>query len=320
MRKLFLLLSIFIPSIFRIPLLNILGYRVSPKAKLGLFSVLLSKEIIIEEGAKLDSFSVIAGLRSLVLRRGSGVSRFTYISGGNKLELGQRSLIGSRCIINPSSGDVVFGEYSVLAPRSTIYTHGTFLPATHGYSFKNKGVNVGSYTWIMQNASIGPGVNIGSNVIVLPGSVIVKAIPDNIVVYDTPIERKTFPINLFKKKLTNLELEKLIKDITHHYLKKLKASNTIKTFVDNDSNLSIKTNSKNITIHFCEPQKEKHEKKKGNDFDCYFWYDIEKDIMLSSPNFILDFKKIMHSSAKPPKALKDYNAFMFYEYGLKFLI
>lgn len=296
-----------------------LGYQVSNKAKLGLFSVVLSKEIIMEEGSKLDSFSIITGLSYLVLRKGSGISRFTYISGGNKLELGQRSLIGSRSIINSSSGDVVFGEYSVLSPRSTIYTHGTFLPVTHGYSFKNKGVTVGDYTWIMQNASIGPGVNIGSNVIVLPGSVIVKAIPDNLVVYDTPVERKTFPINLFKKELTNPDLEILIKNITIHYLNKLKGTNTVKAYVDHNSHIAVRAKNKSIIIHFCNPPKKGLKKNNETSVNCYFWYDVETDMISSSTEFILDFRKIIYSSANPPKELRGYNAFMFYEYGLKFI-
>ncbi len=39
-------------------------------------------------------------------------------------------MVGSRCVINAGAGDVEIGEYSAFAPRSSIYTHGTFLPAT----------------------------------------------------------------------------------------------------------------------------------------------------------------------------------------------
>ncbi len=318
MKRIIQLLSILFPSRFRIFILNRMGHSISRKAKLGWFSILLAKHIDIYEECKIDSFAIITGLDTLSLEQGSAISRFTYISGGKSLILGRRSLIGSRCIVNTGSGDVVFGEYSVLAPRSTIYTHGTFLPVTHGYGAKNKGVIIGNYTWIMQNASIGPGVKIGSNSIVLPGSTIVKGIKDNTVVFDTPIERKTYPIELFKKDLSNEELEELIRSITQSFLSSLLLQKSIVSFNEEESVFTVKSNSKEIRIHICAPPKSVVENIINGD-DCYFWYNIDNDLMRYSNVFILDFHKIVSSYAEHPVELSGYKGFMFYEFGLKFI-
>ncbi|MBK9737120.1 MAG: hypothetical protein IPO92_20080 [Saprospiraceae bacterium] len=95
-------------------------------------------------------------------------------------------------------GNVEIGEYSALAPRSDLFSW-FILPATLGYSYKNSGVKIGDFCWIMQNTSIGPGVTIQSNTIILPGSVIVKNIPADVVVFDSPIQRKSFPIYFLRK-------------------------------------------------------------------------------------------------------------------------
>ncbi len=319
MRTIITVMSFVFPVFLRIRLLNILGHQISRKAIIKPFSIISARKLELDNYARIESFAVILGLDTLKMGKRSTISRLAYISGSKELTLRDRAFVGSRCIINTSCGDINIGEYCAISPRSTILTHGTFLPVTHGYSFKNKGVTIGHYTWIMQSASIGPGVNIGSNVIVLPGSVIVKAIPDNIVVYDTPVERKTFPINLFKKELTNPELEKLIKDITIHYLNTLKGRNTIIDYSNHDYYIEVKTKTKSILIHFCMPKKTDFGENRKISIDCYFWYDIEKEIMSSRTAFVLDFRKIVHSLGNPPKELRDYNAFTFYEYGLKFI-
>lgn len=320
MKRVLMLLSVFLPGKIRIFFLNILGHEISSKAILGSFSILLVNKMYIGEGAKIDGFSFIVGLKTLTMKQASGISRFTYISGGGNLRLNSRSLIGSRCIINTGSGDVTFGDYSVLAPRSTIYTHGTFLPITHGYSGKNKGVQIGSYTWIMQNSSIGPGVKIGSNIIVLPGSTIVKEIQDNMVAYDSPVERKSFPIALFKKELSDNDLEKLIREITISYLKYLLEQKKIIDFevIENEIKVLTKKGDKLIIHLLSNSNIEKINIKKGIVY-CFFGYNLDKNLLMNNKTYVLDFLNIQKSLCKPPKIIKDIEAYMFYEYGLKFI-
>ncbi|MDP2365762.1 MAG: hypothetical protein Q8M94_18585, partial [Ignavibacteria bacterium] len=244
-----LIISTIFPSNLRIRLMNLLGFKINRKAKLNIFSVILAKEINIGAYAKIDSFVIITSLNKLVMEEYTAIQRFTYISGNYLFRLKKRAMVGSRCVISAGAGDIEIGEYSALAPRSSIYTHGTFLPATHGYPRTNNGVKIGDYCWIMQNASIGPGVIIESNSVILPGSSIVKNIPGNMVVYDTPVERKKFPIYFFKKKLDETELINLIKEITVNYLNTLKSNNNKIDFTVDDEVITINYNkNKNYKI------------------------------------------------------------------------
>ena len=245
----------------------------------------------------------------------SSISRFTYISGSGSLKMKNRAFIGSRCILNTNCGDIELGEYSAISPRSTIITHGTFLPVTHGYSFKNKGVSIGNYTWIMQNTSIGPGVKIGSNIIVLPGSVVVKEVQDNSVVYDTPVDRKTFPMSIFKKELTINNLENLIKEITISFMEYLIKNKRITSYNHTKNEIKIKSKKQNLVIYFNRPAINFTDQN-----SCYFTHNIDSKIMHSNKVFILDFYNLTCSNVSTPKILTGYNEYMFYHYGLKFLV
>ena len=315
MRKILLILSVFLPGKFRVLMLNSLGYKVSLKAKLAPFSIILVKDVLIEANARIESFTIIAGLKSLTMGSSSSISRFTYISGNGNLNMKNRSFIGSRCILNTNCGDIQLGEYSALSPRSTVVTHGTFLPVTHGYSFKNKGVSIGSYSWIMQNTSIGPGVKIGSNTIVLPGSVVVKQVKDETVVYDTPVDRKTFPMGMFKKELTIDNLDNLVKEITISFMEYLVKKKRIASYVHIENEIQIKSKKQNLVIHFKKPTINCTDQN-----SCYFSHNIDSKIINSAKVFVLDFSKLSCSNVSSPKILKDYNGYMFYEYGLKFLV
>jgi acetyltransferase-like isoleucine patch superfamily enzyme len=313
------LITTILPSRIRIVLMNMLGYKIDQKARLKIFSVILAKDIHIGAFAKIDSFVVIAGLDRLVMKEYTAIQRFTYISGNHLFKINKRSMVGSRCVINAGAGDVEIGEYSAFAPRSSIYTHGTFLPATLGYPTTNSGVKIGDFCWIMQSASIGPGVKIESHSIVLPGSTIVKNISDNLVVYDTPTQRKSFPLYFFKKKLDEAELISLIKEITINYLNTLKSNDGKIDFVVDDEVINIKyKKNKNYKIFFSEiNHKILTSDKEGTHI--YFYYDMDIKIMKSKNFICYDFKNITKSYPKLPEVLSKFDDYAFAYYGLKFI-
>ncbi|MGB5945117.1 maltose acetyltransferase domain-containing protein [Paenisporosarcina sp.] len=84
--------------------------------------------------------------------------------------------------------DIRIGDNCFIAPGVHIYT------ATHpldpierisGVEY-GKPVNIGHNVWIGGKAVINPGVNIGNNVVIASGSVVVKDVPDNVVVGGNP--------------------------------------------------------------------------------------------------------------------------------------
>jgi acetyltransferase-like isoleucine patch superfamily enzyme len=314
-----LALTIILPSNIRIILMNLLGFKINRKAKLKLFSVILVKDLQIDAFAKIDSFVIIAGLDRLVMQEYSTIQRFTYISGNHLFKMKKRSMIGSRCVINMSAGDVEIGEYSALAPRSSIYTHGTFLPSTMGYPFRSSGVKIGDFCWIMQSSSIGPGVIIDSNSILLPGSAIIKNIPGNMVVYDTPFERKKFPIYFYKRKLSETELIELIKEITVNYLNILKLNKNKIIFTINDDVINIKgRKNHNYKIFFSKINPAILTDNKEVT-PIYFYYDLDIEMMKNNQYICYDFKNIIKCYPKLPPFLNKFDDYVVAEYGLQFL-
>lgn len=314
-----LVISAIFPSGFRIRLMNLLGYNINRNARLKIFSIILAREISIGAFAKVDSFVVIAGLNKLVMKEYSAIQRYTYISGNSLFMINKRSMVGSRCVINAGAGDVEIGEYSAFAPRSSIYTHGTFLPATLGYPTTNNGVKIGDFCWIMQGSSIGPGVIIESNSIVLPGSSIVKNIPANMVVYDTPVERKKFPIYFFKKKLDDTDLVSLIKEITINYLNMLKARNSSLDFAIDYNVIDVTyQKKKEYKILFSEINSSTISVN-SEITQIYFYYDFDLDIMKNKKYVCYDFKRIIKSYPELPEVLDKFDDYVFGYYGLKFM-
>lgn len=312
-------MSTILPSGLRIRLLNLLGFKINTKAKLNLLSIIIVNDIYIGAFAKIDSFVIVAGLDKLIMEEYSAIQRFTVISGNHDFKIKKRAMVGSRCVINAGAGNIEIGEYSALAPKSSIYTHGTFLPVTLGYSRTNKGIMIGDYCWIMQNTSIGPGVQIESNSIILPGSSIVKNIPGDLVVYDSPVERKKFPIYFFKKKLEDLELVELIKEITINYLNSLKPGTCEIQFSEDKNVLLIKhLKQKNYKIYFtgiCSKVPDKNDRT----VSIFFYYDFDIELMKSKQYICYDFKRIINSSPKQPEILRDFDDYAFFHYGLKFM-
>ena len=311
-------MSTIFPSSFRIRLLNLMGFKINTKAKLKLFSIVLVNDINIGAFAKIDSFVLIAGLDKLIMEEYSAIQRFTYISGKHQVKIGKRAMIGSRSAISTSAGNIEIGEYSALAPRSTIHTHGTFLPVTLGYPNKNCGVKIGNFCWIMHSSSISPGVTIESNSIILPGSMVTKDVPGNSVVFDTPVQRKTFPLYFFKKKVDDLELINMIKEITINYLTQLKSKNAKVEFSIEDEVILVQRNkSKYYKIFFSDFNSEVMTNAKDVTL-IYFYYDLSLEIMQKKQFVFYDFRRIIKSYAKIPEILSEFDDFVFFNYGLRF--
>jgi len=91
--------------------------------------------------------------------------------------------IGSHCILNTGSiieHDCLVGSFSSLAPRAVV----------GGKCTINSGVAIGI------GATVTNDVNIGTNTVIGAGSVVLKAIPDNVVAYGSPC-RSIHPRNSY---------------------------------------------------------------------------------------------------------------------------
>ncbi len=106
---------------------------------------------------------------------------------GSNIFVGENFYANFDCVILDVCR-VTIGDDCLLGPRVSIFT------ATHpvdpvlrrsGLEY-GKPVRIGDNVWIGGNAVINPGVRLGNNVVVASGAVVVKDVPDNVVVGGNP--------------------------------------------------------------------------------------------------------------------------------------
>ncbi|WP_165962301.1 MULTISPECIES: DapH/DapD/GlmU-related protein [Arthrobacter] len=109
---------------------------------------------------------------------------------GSTVHIGKGSFIGADVLIEANtSAEVRVGENVAIGPRTTILT------STHeiGEHKKRAGnavarsVSIGDGAWIGANATILPGISIGSGAVVAAGTVVHKDVPGSVVVGGQPV-------------------------------------------------------------------------------------------------------------------------------------
>ena len=106
---------------------------------------------------------------------------------GYNIHIGDNFYAGYDCVIQDSC-KVAIGDNCILSPQVGIYTSTYPLNADKriaGYEY-GKPITLGNNVWIGGGAIINPGVTIGDNVVVAPGSVVLMDIPNNVLVGGNP--------------------------------------------------------------------------------------------------------------------------------------
>ena len=106
---------------------------------------------------------------------------------GYNIEVGKNFFANHNTVILDGA-KVTFGDNVFIAPNCGFYTAGHPIDAER----RNQGleyaypITVSDNVWIGAGVQVMPGVKIGSNVVIGGGSVVVKAIPDNVVAVGNP--------------------------------------------------------------------------------------------------------------------------------------
>ncbi len=106
---------------------------------------------------------------------------------GYNIHVGENFFANYDCVILDVC-KVTIGDNCMLAPRVCIYTATHPLDAETRISGLEYGkpVTIGNNVWLGGSSVILPGVTIGNNVVVAAGAVVVKDVPDNVVVGGNP--------------------------------------------------------------------------------------------------------------------------------------
>ena len=114
---------------------------------------------------------------------------------GYNIHVGENFFANFDCVILDVC-EVTIGDNCMMGPKVCLYTpvhpfdkedrkvhsvNGKLILMEYG-----KPITIGDDVWIGGSAVINPGVTIGNNVIVASGSVVVKDVPDNVIVGGNP--------------------------------------------------------------------------------------------------------------------------------------
>ena len=106
---------------------------------------------------------------------------------GYNIHIGDNFYAGYECVILDSC-QVKIGDNCILSPQVGIYTSAYPLnpeKRSIGYEYA-KPITIGNNVWIGGGSIINPGVTIGDNVVVVPGSVVLVDVPDNVLIGGNP--------------------------------------------------------------------------------------------------------------------------------------
>ncbi|MCK5615891.1 hypothetical protein KAR91_79235 [Candidatus Pacearchaeota archaeon] len=206
-------LGVLLPSFASRLLFKLLGHKIGKNSRLPIFSYIYADEIEIGNDVDIRPF-VFIRVHKLSIGNNSIISFGSQIKGDKNFSTKGNNFIGAFCLINCEE-NVTFGFYSGIGPKSTVYTHGSFLPVTMGYPAKFEEVVLEDYVWVAMAVKILPGTHIESNCIINPGVVLKSRIKSN-----TLVEFKSAAfsqINLsklqkFLQKSNSNQLPKIIED------------------------------------------------------------------------------------------------------------
>lgn len=168
--KIAAVLGVFLPSGPTRVLFRLVGHKVGRNAKLPLLSFVCANRVELGNDVDIRPF-VFISVSDLTIGSNTIVSFGCQIKGEKGFYVGDNGIIGAHVIVHCDE-DVRMGFYSGVGPRSTIYTHGSFLPVTLGYPALFAEVVMGDYVWTGMGVLFLPGSHVESNCIINPGVVV----------------------------------------------------------------------------------------------------------------------------------------------------
>ena len=151
-------------SIFKNIILRMFGHKIGKKVKIGICISLRSKQIILQDGARIGNLNVFRNVNLLHLSEGANIGNLNWVSSAPdfskqennaRLVLHAQSVITNRHYLDVSGSLELMDGSAIWGVRSTVMTHG-----------------IDPHTWLQTayKITIGNRSVIGSNSLIVPGT------------------------------------------------------------------------------------------------------------------------------------------------------
>ncbi|MBD3419286.1 MAG: hypothetical protein GF398_04125 [Chitinivibrionales bacterium] len=197
LKKLVAALCILLPSNITCLLYRLCGYRIGYNTKLPPLSYVYAAKMRLGNDVDIRPF-VYINVGELKIGSNTIISNGVQVKGEKAFAAGDNCFFGPHSLVHCEE-NVTFGFYSGIGPRTTIYTHGSFLPTTLGYPAKFAPVTVEDFVWIAMNVSLLAGTHIESHCIINP-----------CVIVGSKVKSYTM-LQLSAQSFQSLDLEKLLR-------------------------------------------------------------------------------------------------------------
>jgi acetyltransferase-like isoleucine patch superfamily enzyme len=213
--------------------------------------LVLGKNVKIEENVSIKGKRIVIG-EGTVIRRGTTINVSEYLEIGKKSIIGENNRIRGRDIrtgrefysnhsaeIGGGSGfekrsklttgywfhlgsysmintamEVKIGNEVGMGRFTNIYTHGAYQSILKGFPVTFGPINIGNNVW-MPGATVNPNVNIGDNVVIGVGSLVLKDLPSGCLAAGVPC--RIIRENCFPKKISLEQKRKIIEQINNFW-------------------------------------------------------------------------------------------------------
>ena len=231
----------FLPSFLKILIYRMRGYKIGRRVSIGFGSVVVGKDVEIDEGARIAFFTIIRG-RQIKIGRYATILSASFIDterieiledarineqvfiGGlsgpeSHIRLGKRSRIFQMAFLNPSK-PLIIGDDTGVGGDSLLFTHGSWQSLLDGYPVKFEPITIGNNVYIAWRVFIMPGVTIGDGATIGANSLVNKDIPPGCLAAGSPAKVLKTPADHPQRK-TTAEQDELTRNILNELLQYL---------------------------------------------------------------------------------------------------
>lgn len=183
------------------------GYKIGKNVSIGIGSVVIGKNVTIEDGVKIGLASIVRA-NDIKIERFVTIGSFTIIDTGklrigedarineqvivggmktphSSLDLGKRAIIMEYSFINTTM-PIAIGDDTGIGGHCLLFTHGSWLNQLEGFPVAFAPITLGKKVWLPWRVFIMPGVTLGDNVVVGANSLINKSVDSNCLVAGSP--------------------------------------------------------------------------------------------------------------------------------------